>query len=102
MDRFQSRREPASSLPSWPPMASTVPPTRMSSLPPLAANAVSDLLTANIKRPDGQDATAFKQQRDALVAMREMVMAQQERIAALEGRLNSLPFPWRDRSTPPG
>lgn len=74
----------------------------MASLPPLAANDVARLLTTNVKRPDGKDATAFNQQRDSLVAMREMVMAQQERIAALEGRLASIPFPWRGSSTPLG
>jgi hypothetical protein len=71
-------------------------------LPPLAANAVADLLTTNIKRPDGKDATAFNQQRDALVAMRETVMEQEARLERAEAALAALPFPYRESSTPPG
>ena len=71
-------------------------------LPPLAANAVADLLTTNIKRPDGKDATAFNQQRDALVAMRESVMEQEARLERAEAALAALPFPYRESSTPPG
>ena len=74
----------------------------MPSLPPLAANAVADLLTTNIKRPDGKDATAFNQQRDALVAMRESVMEQEARLERAEAALAALPFPYRESSTPPG
>jgi hypothetical protein len=68
----------------------------------LAANAVADLLTTNIKRPDGKDATAFNQQRDALVAMRETVMEQEARLERAEAALAALPFPYRESSTPPG
>jgi hypothetical protein len=71
-------------------------------LPPLAANAVADLLTTNIKRPDGKDATAFNQQRDALVAMRESVMEQEARLERAEAALAALPFPYQGSFTPPG
>ena len=74
----------------------------MASLPPLAANAVAELLTTNIKRPDGLDATAFKQQRDSLVAMREAVMDQEARLERAEAALAAIPFPFRGFSTPPG
>lgn len=65
----------------------------MADLPPLAANAVRDLLTANIKRPDGSDATAFSQQRDGLVAMRDKVLELDSRVAALEARQPGPFFP---------
>ena len=71
-------------------------------LPPLAANAVAKLLTDNIKRPDGADATAFNDQRDALVAMREMEMDHEKRLQEAEAALKALPFPYRVSSTPPG
>ncbi len=64
------------------------------SIPPLAANAVRDLLTDNIKRPDGTDATAFSQQRDALVSMRDATIDHESRLAAVEGQLASIPFPF--------
>lgn len=62
-------------------------------LPPLAANDVARLLTENVKRPDGKDATAFNQQRDGLVAMRDAVLDLQTRVAALEVAPPSAPFP---------
>lgn len=66
-------------------------------IPGLAADAVADLLTAAVKRPDGQDATAFKSQATGLKAMREAVISQGGRIAALEAR-PSIPFPFRASS----
>ena len=74
----------------------------MPSLPPLAANAVADLLTTNIKRPDGLDATAFNQQRDGLTAMRLAVMDQEARLERAEAALAALPFPYRGSFTLPG
>ena len=74
----------------------------MASLPPLAANAVADLLTENIKRPDGLDATAFNQQRDGLVAIRSKTMELEARLEKAEAALAALPFPFRESSTPPG
>lgn len=71
-------------------------------LPPLAANAVAELLTTNILRPDGQFATAFNQQRDSLVAMRAAVMDQEARLERAEAALAALPFPFRGSYTPPG
>ena len=70
-------------------------------LPPLAANAVADLLTTNIKRPDGKDATAFNSQRDGLVAMKSALEDLMLRVAALEEQ-PTLPFPFRGSSTPLG
>jgi len=72
------------------------------SLPPLAANDVAKLLTTNIKRPDGKDATAFNQQRDSLVAMRAALMDQEARLERAEAALAAIPFPFRGSSTPPG
>lgn len=66
-------------------------------LPGLAADVVADLLTANIKRPDGRDATAFKSQAAGLIAIRTAVLDHAERIAALEAR-PTLPFPFRASS----
>ena len=74
----------------------------MPSLPPLAANSVAKLLTDNIKRPDGLDATAFNQQRDSLVATRNAVMDQEARLERAEAALAALPFPFRASFTPPG
>lgn len=72
------------------------------SLPPLAANDVAKYLTTAIKRPDGKDATAFNQQRDALVAMREMELDHDARLEKVEAALKAIPFPFRGSSTPPG
>ena len=72
------------------------------SLPPLAANDVAKLLTTNVKRPDGKDATAFNQQRDALIMMRESVMDQEARLERAEAALAAIPFPFRGSFTPPG
>ena len=49
-----------------------------------------------------KDATAFNQQRDSLVAMREAVMDQEARLERAEAALAALPFPFRGFSTPPG
>lgn len=68
----------------------------------MAANAVAKLLTDNIKRPDGGDATAFNDQRDALVAMRSGVMGLDQRLAEVEAAVKAIPFPFRGSSTPPG
>lgn len=62
------------------------------SLPPLAANAVDELLTAAVRRPDGQPATAFHQQHLGLVAMRDAVQDLETRVAALEARPDPGPF----------
>ena len=70
-------------------------------LPPLAANDVARLLTDNIKRPDGKDATAFNAQRDGLIAMKSSVEDLMTRVAALEAQ-PQLPFPFRGSFTPPG
>lgn len=67
-------------------------------IPPLAANAVADLLTKNVKRDDGRDSVAFQQQRNALVAMRETVHDHDGRLAVVEGQLSRLPFPFEARS----
>lgn len=70
-------------------------------LPPLAANAVAKLLTDNVKRPDGKNATAFNDQRDGLTAMKSAVEDLMLRVAALEEQ-PTLPFPFPGSSTPPG
>lgn len=69
------------------------------SLPPLDANAVRDALTKSITKADGSFYTCFATQRDGLVAMRNMAMDHNTRLAALEGQLAKLPFPFRVSST---
>ena len=74
----------------------------MASLPPLAANAVRDALTNAIRKPDGTTYQAFSDQRDALVAMREMEMDHEDRLRKVEAAVSALPFPYRVSSTPLG
>lgn len=66
-------------------------------LPGLAADDVARLLTTNIKRPDGRDATAFNSQAAALKAIRQAVLDHDRRLAELEAR-PSVPFPFRASS----
>lgn len=66
-------------------------------LPGLAADAVAELLTRNIKRPDGKDATAFNSQAAGLKALRQAVLDMDARVAELEAR-PSAPFPFRASS----
>lgn len=65
----------------------------MSEIPGAAADAVAKLLTSNIKRPDGQDATAFNDQAKAIKAIRTAVIDHEERLAVLEAT-PSQPFPF--------
>lgn len=56
----------------------------MVDLPPLAADDVAKLLTTNVKRLDGKDATAFNQQAKALKEMRNLLVELLGRVQALE------------------
>jgi hypothetical protein len=62
-------------------------------LPGLAADDVARLLTTNVKRPDGKDATAFNSQAKALKAMRELVIELEADVAALKEAPPVRPFP---------
>lgn len=61
-------------------------------IPGLAADDVAKLLTDNVKRPDGKDATAFKSQASALKAMRARLMAAEDELAEMRGDLAARPF----------
>lgn len=56
----------------------------MEKVPAGAYDDVARLLTDNVKRPDGKDATAFNSQRDSLKATREAVNELIDRVARLE------------------
>ena len=60
------------------------------SIPGLAADDVSKLLTTNVKRPDGSNATAFNSQAGALKSMRTYILELDKRVAQLEA---VRPFP---------
>lgn len=62
-------------------------------IPGLAADDVAKLLTDNVKRPDGKDATAFKSQAAALKTMRAGLIDVEARLAALEAQPAPRPFP---------
>lgn len=55
----------------------------MEQLPGLAADAAAKLLTAAVKRPDGNDATAFNDQAIGLKAMRSAVIEHDSRLVEL-------------------
>ena len=56
-------------------------------LPGLAADDVAKLLTANVKRPDGKDATAFAAQAFGLKAVRTRVEQHDGTLASHEADL---------------
>lgn len=56
----------------------------MMELPGLAADSVAKLLTAAVKRPDGNDATAFTDQAAGLKAIRFAVIEHDSRLAELD------------------
>lgn len=63
-------------------------------IPPGAFPECSKFETAAMKRPDGQDASAFASRAKALAAMRDAAIDQEARLAVLEAKLANLPFPF--------
>ncbi len=71
-------------------------------IPPGAFDKAAANLTRVVKREDGKDVTAFAASAKAQTAMRTAVNTHEDRLAAVEGAVAQLPFPFRGSSSPGG